>query len=235
MKALSLILIGLFLGGLLIVDSASSEAYPMMPVLMVHGLYGNKYNFSTLKIRLIKAGYPSSWLYAINLVPNDTMCDPSHVDQIHTAVEKIIMETGAAQVDLIGHSSGGLDNLNYMRYSSGRQYIRNWIALGSPLHINCRPSFQMPPEDMTPGDQTLYTSIYSTTDGVVPPSLSILDGARNIELSGISHGALLTNKEAFQYILQALHGAGLNDASAAPRLTQPSLLPLRWAQLKSAL
>ncbi len=222
------------------VQTVSSEEYPILPVLMVPGLGGYPINFSTIKARLVRHGYPANWIYTIALTPNDMMCDPGHVEQIHTAVEKIITETGSQQIDLIGHSNGGVDNLNYMRYSWGTEYIRNWIALGSPLVVTCQGSFGMRPDDPTPGN-VLYTSIYSAVDTVVPPRLSVLEGAQNIELLDVSHSGLLFDEDVFNYLLEALHGQGLNDnLKAAPGFLPGSSnsnpiagkISITWGRLK---
>ena len=189
----------------------STAASSIVPLLMVHGLGGRSTNFDTIKRRLVENGYPEEWLFAIDLVPNNTTCDPGHVDQIHDMVESIVQSTGFERIDLLGHSNGGTDNMNYMRYSNGTERIRNWVSIGGANDFACQHVFGPPPEDPTPGDQVLYTSIYSTDDKIVPNEASILEGARNIAVSGVSHVGLLFNEQVFQLILEALQGNGLND------------------------
>ncbi len=194
------------------IEKPPSEEYPKSPVLMVHGLNGSSSNFNKIKQGLIEHGYPSTWLYAIDLVPDNSTCDPGHVEQIHTMVEKIVQETGFQRIDLLGHSNGGMDNMNYMRYNNGTQRVRNWVSIGGANNFTCEGAFgQLAPSDPTPGDNVLYTSIYSTTDNLVPTNVSILKGSRNLSVSGVSHINLLFDTNVFQFILEALQGKGLNN------------------------
>jgi hypothetical protein len=44
----------------------------------------------------------------------------------------------------------------------------------------------------------------------VPNSWSIIKGADNIPVSGVSHTLMLENGEIFDYAMEALGGSGLN-------------------------
>jgi triacylglycerol lipase len=60
--------------------------------------------------------------------------------------------------------------------------------------------------DETPGPTT-YTSVYSTTDGLVPISASWLaDGACDVKVSGPTHQELLTDPAVFRIVLNAIDG-----------------------------
>ena len=220
----------------LLLIAHTAPAQEQAPVLLIHGLYGNSVNFAVMKLRLIREGYTSSSIYSVNLTPNDTVCDPGHVAQINTAVENIITETGITQIDVIGHSNGGLDLLNYMLFGTGVGHVRNFIAIGSPLQTVCWANFGSHPTDMTPGDTTRYTSVHSLADEVVPSQLAFLEGARNVEVAEVSHSALLYDKNVFSLVLEGLRGGGLNDdIAAAPAQSQAGShrsLSLTWATLR---
>ena len=60
--------------------------------------------------------------------------------------------------------------------------------------------------DDTPGSM-LYTTIYSTSDGLVPTSSSRLDGGACFkQVSGVDHSGLHEDATVFTYVLQAVDG-----------------------------
>ena len=188
------------------------DTYTKLPLLMVHGLNGRSSNFDTIKQRLVDAGYPQDLLFTIDLVPNNSVCDPGHVEQIENRVEEILRQTGFDRIDLLCHSNGGTDSMNYMRYSNGIQCVRNWVSIGGSSNFECSKNFaEPPPRDATPGSNVLYTSIYSTADKIVPNGASVLDGGRNIVVSGISHVDLLFSESVFDHIWDGLQGNGSNE------------------------
>ena len=192
-------------------DTGTPPPTGALPLLMVHGFNGHSHNFDTIRERLVEDGYPSEWLYAIELVPNNAACDPGHVTQIHDMAEKMVQETGSEHIDFLGHSNGGTDGMSYMRYGEGAKRVRNWVSIGGADNFTCESSFGTPPSDPTPGGDTLYTSIYSIDDRVVPNAASIMEGARNIAVSGISHIELLFDETVYRFILGGLQGNGLNS------------------------
>jgi triacylglycerol lipase len=191
-------------------ESAAAD-YPKVPILMVHGLGGSSSGWTTMETKLKSAGYPAELLFTVDVADNSTMCATSHITDIHDAIESIVAQTGYTQVDVIGHSRGGTDLYSYMRYSNGANRVRNWISLAGANNYNCNSTYGTPPADPTLGAQTLYTSIYSPDDGLVPESWSIIQGANNIEVAGVSHLQFPTSATVFPYVLNALQGTGLND------------------------
>ena len=289
--------------GELPVDTFTGMGYPKLPVLMVHGLGGSHSNWDSIRIGLVEAGYDIDLLFTIDTVPNTSTCDPGHVHMIYEKVEQIVRETGYDQVDVIGHSNGGTDLMNYMRYSNGTRRVRNWVSIGGANNFRCRVSFINPPQQVlpvpqqplyptlqdtfpigwdplpppwvptdlnddgvlersymdvakanklrdfrlpgisygppvgdpwTPGQTTLYTSIYSVDDEVVANEDSKLEGGRNIAVgshppeddpdyaaglveyepipNGVGHIQLLSEDTVvLPLIIEALQGNGAND------------------------
>lgn len=216
-----------------IVRISVATEYEKVPILMIHGMGGNSTNWNTMKQRLRDNGYEDRLLYTIDMVNNGSLCSENHVTQISNKVEDIVLESGFERIDVMGHSRGGLNLYNYMRFDNGTNRVRNWISLGGSNHM-CSTLYGPSPSDPTPGDQTLYTSIYSLTDELVAPEIAIIEGARNISIEKASHFTLIRNAEVFSYVLETLQGNGLNDGVAVsePPATPTGLRILSSADLK---
>jgi len=200
--------------------SAAAD-YPKVPILMVHGMGGTSASWYSMIGSLRSMGYDDRLLYTIDMSDNYALCADSHVDQISNKVEEIVSETGFDRIDVIGHSRGGLNLYDYMRFDNGPNRVRNWISLGGVNQYSCSTN---PPSDPTPGSQTLYTSIYSTSDELVTPELAMIEGARNIAVESVSHFTLTFDAGVFSHVLEALQGKGLNDGASGvsePQLPEP--------------
>jgi len=207
-------------------ESAAADNQKV-PILMVHGLGGSSAGWSTMISRLKSNGYDSRLLYTIDMQDNSVMCAESHITQISDKIEEIVSETGSTQVDVIGHSRGGTDLYAYVRYGNGVNRVRNWISLAGANNYNCNSTYGTPPSDPTPGSQTLYTSIWSPDDGLVSEAWSVIDGANDIEVAGVSHLQFPTSATVFPYVLNALQGTGLNDGRGLSALpSAPSNLTI---------
>lgn len=119
------------------VTSCHSAAHPI-PVVLVNGTFANAMDdFGALAPTLANAGYcvytfsygaPSSQLIqSIGAVPASAQTLASEVQQVLGA-------TGASQVDLIGHSQGGLLAEYYAKVLGGARYIHDLIGLSPTTH-----------------------------------------------------------------------------------------------------
>jgi triacylglycerol lipase len=138
-------------------------------------------------------------------------------------IRDIVAARGWTKVAIVGHSMGGLSGRQYIRFDGGRKVATVYVSLGTPqrgLPIACflRPDDggQMCPDsafltklnagDETPGPTT-WTSVYSTTDGLVPTSASrLVDGACDVKVTGPNHSQLLTDRAVFRIVLGAIDG-----------------------------
>ena len=129
--------------------------YQKIPILMVHGLGGNSSSWYLVKARLKANGYPSRLLFTINMQDNYVLCSKKHVEQISDKIEEIVATTGYSQVDVVGHSRGGLNLYDYVLFGNGAYRIRNWISIGGANNVYCS-IYGRYFGDVTP-DDTLYT------------------------------------------------------------------------------
>lgn len=203
------------------------------PVIFVHGYSGSASNFDTMKQWLISEGWPESHLFAIQY-SNRTGSNVQNADELSRFVSDVLRNTKAQKVDIIAHSMGGLSTRYYVKNLDGSSKVDDVITLGSPHHGTNTSYFgwftagarEMMPgstflNNLNSGDETpngsdvadavQYTSVYSNADTVINPyTSSILDGARNEEISSVSHNGLLTSTVPRSFILSGLNDGGAN-------------------------
>ncbi|GGS81777.1 esterase/lipase family protein [Streptomyces cinerochromogenes] len=113
------------------------QAHPE-PVVLVHGTFENRYaNWAALAPRLERAGY---CVYALNygapdLAPLKGTGDiVASAGQLASFVDRVRTATGAAKVDLVGHSQGGLMPRYYLDRLGGAAKVDKLVALTPPNH-----------------------------------------------------------------------------------------------------
>lgn len=114
------------------------------PVVLVHGTWENRYNnFARLSPALKRAGY---CVFAL-----DYGDAPDNVVSLHPAVkgtadirlsakelgvfvDRVLAATGATEVDIVGHSQGGMMPRQYLRFEGGAEKVGTLITLGATHH-----------------------------------------------------------------------------------------------------
>ena len=126
---------------------------------------------------------------------------------IANKVNSILAATGAAKVDIISHSMGGLSSRYYTKNLGGDQKVDDWVSLGGPNHGTDTANFcfdtscvEMRPNSsflnaLNSGDETPgavnYGTWWSPCDEVINPDSSVsLSGAANTQTACMSHSSL---------------------------------------------
>jgi triacylglycerol lipase len=187
------------------------------PLLLIHGYQCNRGFWFWLRPRLEAAG----WIVAThNLEPAWAGID-DYAQGIEQRIDEVLGAIGAQQVILVGHSMGGLVLRAYLRrYGSAK--VARIVTLGSPhqgtrlaplgLGRNAR---QMRPDSSwlaalaLPGAVPLpagSVAIFSCHDNYVFPQLasSMLQGAANVIVGGISHLGMAFSPLLLDKLLEAL-------------------------------
>lgn len=191
----------------------SATASHVNPVLFVHGYTGNASNWDTMKARFVADGWESNRLFAYTF--SSSKSNALIAQDVAQRVNEIKAATGAAKVDIITHSMGGLSSRYYLKNLGGTASVDDWVSLGGPNHgttwaYGCwwfSPCNQMIPGssflnqlnsvDETPGAVN-YGTWWSPCDELINPDTStILSGATNTQTACISHGALITNSTVY--------------------------------------
>lgn len=198
-------------------SGSDAEAAVINPVVLVHGFTGSPSSMATLASRFQAQGRQT---FSIDYNTENNITNAS---QLSTFINSVKAQTGAAKVDLVVHSMGGLSSRYYLKNLGGTANVEQFVSLGSP-HYGQTAACLLPTSfggQMCPwssflsalnsGDDTpgglLYTTIYSTSDGTVPASSSRLDGGACFrQVSGVSHSGLTTNAAVFNDVLAAVDG-----------------------------
>ncbi|HYT24894.1 MAG TPA: alpha/beta fold hydrolase [Actinomycetota bacterium] len=201
----------------------------VVPVLLVHGYDGTPAEFDRLAVLLAASGRP---VVRVALPARGT----GDIEASARVVARAAGRTGAARVDLVGYSAGGIVVRAFLDLPGRAATARHVVLLGAPNHgteiaglaaaldprlcpVACS---QLAPTssllarlnaDGTPPGPD-YTSIWTSRDETVtPPDSAVLEGARNVRVqdvcasSGVGHGGLVTDPAVLGLVVRALDGA----------------------------
>ncbi|MFE9597768.1 esterase/lipase family protein [Streptomyces hokutonensis] len=197
-----------------------TEAKP--PVVLLHGFIDNRSVFVLLRRALAQHGRRP--VESLNYSP--LTCDiRTAAELLGRHIEEICERTGSEQVDIVGHSLGGLIARYYVQRLGGDLRVRTLVTLGTPHSgtavvplANAHPIVrQMRPgsaviEELglpAPGCRTHFVSFWSDLDHLMEPlETARIDHpdliAQNVQVSGIGHLALPVHPAVASGIRQAL-------------------------------
>jgi triacylglycerol lipase len=200
-----------------------------VPVLMVPGYNGTPASLGTLAARLRAAGRR---VEVVGLPDRGT----GDLRASARVLGRAVARTGAARVDLVGYSAGGIVVRTWLADPAAAVRARRVVLLGTPNHGTdlagaaaaldpslCASSIcQLAPgsallAELNRGDETppgpRFFSIWTALDQtVVPPATATLEGAANIRVQDVcpsarlGHGDLVTSPLALGLVVEALAG-----------------------------
>jgi pimeloyl-ACP methyl ester carboxylesterase len=189
-----------------------------LPIILLHGLFHDRSSWFWTKYRLRAEGFYN--LHTVSLPPWHNV--EVLTERIAKKVDELRLKTGIQKVHLIGHSMGGILARNYIQIRGGSSKVDSCILLGTPNLGSRLAPFALSPlgKLLIPGTEFLerlaatplpvevpITAIYSRHDNLVQPFFSArLEGAHNVELSGMGHTSLLYSSEVFSEIIKSLRG-----------------------------
>ncbi len=194
-----------------------ATAFARDPILFVHGWSGEGGNWSYFAGRFLLDGYGSSlldlwsydWTKSNRLIAQD----------VANEVAALRARTGAARVDIVSHSMGGLNSRWYLKFLGGTANVDDWVSIGGPNHGTnlayiCSPftssCYDMQYEspflrtlnegDETPGSVN-YGTFWSPCDEVINPDTStIVSGASNTQVECLGHISLLGSEGVYRRV-----------------------------------
>ncbi|MFJ8973229.1 lipase family alpha/beta hydrolase [Streptomyces anulatus] len=204
------------------------------PVVLLHGFIDNRSAFVVLRRALTRHG--RRHLESLNYSPL-TRDIRAAAELLGLHVEEIRARTGHSQVDIVGHSLGGLIARYYVQRLGGDRRVRTLVTLGTPhggtavapgagIHPIVRQmrggsSVIEELHSPAPGCRTRFVSFWSELDQVmVPVETACVDhpdlDAVNVRVTGIGHLALPVHPTVAAAILEALDApeAGEDNATA---------------------
>jgi triacylglycerol lipase len=200
-----------------------------VPVLLVPGLDGTPGSLGTLAARLRAAGRR---VVVVGL-PDRGTGDLAAAGRV---LERAVDRTGAAGVDLVGYSAGGIVVRAFLADRGGAARARRVVLLGTPNHgtdlagaaaaLDSRlcvgACAQLVPGSallarLNRGDETpagpAFTTIWTASDQTVtPPASARLEGALNVRVqdvcagSRVGHGGLVRDPLVLGVVARALDG-----------------------------
>lgn len=201
-------------------DAPSAERAPGPPVLVIHGYLATKGSLHLLEQHLARRGHV---VMSFRFGPINLGDIRDSAGLVARKVESIIAQTGVPQVDIVGHSMGGLVGLYYVERLGGRHRVRRLLLLGTPtqgtwsalLGLVTAPlglaSLQLLPgspflqelaETPLPKGVDVVT-IGALRDWLAPVARTVLEGVRHIALP-TSHSGLLVDEHVAETVAQLL-------------------------------
>ncbi|MET0340266.1 MAG: alpha/beta fold hydrolase [Polyangiales bacterium] len=190
----------------------AAEGEGRRPVVLVAGLMQDENTVAPLAQALRAAGHDVT----VYIPPNSGLDSiVGYASQLAGTVEQVRARTSAAQVDLVGHSEGGLTARRYVKDLGDAAPVHTLVSLGSPQQgteggllaltlrvLGCETWSQACREmlagspflseinggDATPGD-VRYVAVGTRQDGVVQPvERSGIPGGENVVMQDACRG-----------------------------------------------
>ncbi|MEU2256014.1 triacylglycerol lipase [Nocardia xishanensis] len=182
------------------------------PILFVHGWQGSASNWDYMWGRFLAAGYSAGEMARFSYDSSQSNKDIAL--EVKAQVDALRAKTGAAKVDIITHSMGGLNSRWYLKNLDGLNSVDDWVSIGGPNHGTdvANGCADASCEDMRPGSAFLaelnsgdetpgrvnYGTWWSPCDEIINPDQStILSGAANTQTLCLGHIALLSSSTVF--------------------------------------
>ena len=192
--------------------AATSHPVPQSapgPVLLVPGYGGNVDSLQPLAAALRSAGRTAVIVEPVGDGTGDLRKQAEHLAEV---AERVRDDAGAASVDVIGYSAGGVVARLWVRDDGGAEVARRVLTLGSPHHGTSQAALgaefaggcsdaceQLIPDSdllrrLNAGDETpagpLWATVRSTSDQVVTPiDSAALSGALNVLVQDVCPGS----------------------------------------------
>ncbi len=184
------------------------------PVVMAHGFLAAGDTWAALAQRLASNGDCPNRLFAFDWNPFER---DAAITALDAFVTRVLAETGATTVQLVGHSAGGSLGYAFLADPTRAARVSHYVHVGSsPTPVEGAPPGPAgPPASLVP---TL--NLWSTGDTVVPGA--DIPGATNVRLEGLDHYEVATSAASFAAIHAHLRGASpATDARDAAPFTVP--------------
>jgi triacylglycerol lipase len=185
-------------------------------VVMVHGYMQPPSVFDAMKASFENLGYQA---YEVDIPGDDNYANAAYIE---TFVNNVQAQTGAAKVNLVGHSMGGLSARYYIKYRGGDAHVASYISVGTPQYggpdgclLPTNLGGQMCPNspflvELNTGDDTSGTLPYTDLWGTAqddPATAAKLDGGACFKsFDGVQHLDEPSSPVVFQLVATAVRG-----------------------------
>ncbi|WP_405822507.1 alpha/beta fold hydrolase [Streptomyces sp. NBC_00838] len=209
-----------------------TEGRSRPPVLLLHGFVDNRSVFVLLRRSLARHGWRH--LESLNFSPLTSDIRLA-AEVLGRHIEEICARTGHREVDIVGHSLGGLIGRYYVQRLDGDARVRTLVTMGTPhagtaaiplasahpVVRQMRPGSDLIEElrEPAPGCRTRFVSFWSDLDQVMSPvGAARVEHpdlvAENVGVTGIGHLALPVHPAVAAGIRYVLEHDGDDDLAS---------------------
>lgn len=204
-----------------LIPTTAAHADGHDPVVFIHGFAGKGNQWSSMRQSFLNNGYRADQLHVFNydwLRSNKTIAA-----QLATFVDQVRAQTGAAKVDLVTHSMGGLSSRWYIKFGGGQAHVDDWVSIGGPNNgtnvAGLCPTLVTPCKEMQPGSGFLnelnagdptpgnvtYVTYRSPCDIVINPvNSTVLPGAANHQTGCLEHISMMSSPSVIDQVRRAI-------------------------------
>jgi len=196
------------------------------PIIVLHGYAMNRANFLPLAWRIARAGLGPVFGFEYWTLGRTAAA----ARRLGWFVDQVRAATGAAEVDVIGHSMGGVVGRYYVSLAGGDGIVRHLITIGSP-HSGTEASrlgIGHPMRELVLGSplltrlaaapppaRTRITVVWSRGDALVPGARQLaLPGAEAVMFPDLGHVTLLTSRQVARVVIERLREPAVVRPSA---------------------
>jgi len=172
-------------------DVTSGCDTTLAPVVMCHGFLASGDTYAGQVKRFVQNSYCGTSVYVYDW---NSLGGGSSPELLDAFIEGVLERTGAAQVNLVGHSAGGGLGYSYLSDAARAAKVAHYVHIGSnPQDGPAGPNGEVP---------TL--NIWSPYDAVVAGA--DIPGATNLQLAAKDHYEVATSEETFSAMFAFFNG-----------------------------
>ncbi len=193
-----------------------ATASAVEPIVFVHGWNSSGSTWNTMASRFAANGYTAAQLNKWSYTTSQS--NVTTAQQLANEVQRVRSATGAAKVDIVSHSMGGLSSRYYLKNLGGQASVDEWVSIAGPNHgtnfanlcfqtscyeMRAGSTFltALNSGDETPGDVVRYGTWWSPCDEVINPDTStILSGATNTQTACLSHSGIKDSATTYSQV-----------------------------------
>lgn len=172
-----------------------------LPIVMCHGLLASGDTYAKQAQRFVQNGQCSQRVFVMD---RNTLGGGSAVPLLDAFIDNVLQQTGATQVELVGHSAGGGLGYDYLSDATRAAKVAHYVHIGSGTQ----------PGPAGPNGEVPTMNIWSPFDAIVEGGN--IPGAENVELPAKDHYEVATSEETFTAMYTFFRGAPPANATIVP-------------------
>ncbi len=179
----------------------------LTPVVFVHGMLASSDTWAAHARRFECNGYCPSHLRGLDW---NTLAADGRVETLQAFIQQVLDDTGAAAVDLVGHSAGGGLGYSYLSDPARAQTVRRYAHVASTVSSEGQPLGPAGPVDASVPTLNLWSDGDLVVAGAVNP------GTTDVMIAGQDHYEIATSRGSFEAIYRHFRDAEPSTSEVLP-------------------